>query len=309
LKTLRISTKSGLVSGAVLFIFIFSNLGCLSTQETQVTPTLQGPIPTLTGVTTSTIFQKNPSTPSPTSAIQPANLLDPTVTPPSNVVWGMLTQISRERAVTDLKKLTGEEQICIENECHTIKNRLTGSEGLQWAKKYVYEELVGHGYMVEIEDWSAGEYSDQNIIARKPGIVSPNEEVYFVAHLDGVKKILPGGYPAADDNASGAVDLLEVARVLSNYSFDRTLVFLFSTGEEEGRVGVYNHLQKLSEEELSSIKYVINVDMIGYDDDRDGVMELWHGDDPSSIALTKRMSEIIQTYQLNLSPELIVGCG
>jgi hypothetical protein len=309
LKKLGISTKSGLLLGAVLFFFIFSNLGCLSAKETPVTPTLQGTIPTLTGGVTITTFQENLSTPSPTSTIQPANLSEPTASLPSDVVWGMLEQISLERAVTDLKKLTGEEQICIENECYTIKNRFTGSEGLQWAKDYLYKELTSLGYSVEYQDWILGGYSDQNLIARKVGVLHPDEKIYFVAHIDGKKKSVLNRFPAADDNASGAVDLLEVARVLSNYSFDRTLVFFFSTGEEEGTLGVRSYLQELSQEELSSIKYVVNVDMVGYDDDNDGVMELWHGDDPSSLALTQMMSETIQAYRLDLSPELIVGCG
>lgn len=52
-------------------------------------------------------------------------------------------------------------------------------------------------------------------------------------------------FPAADDNASGVVDLLEAARVLSKYSFDRTLVFFFSTGEEEGALGVKSYLNDI----------------------------------------------------------------
>ena len=190
----------------------------------------------------------------------------------------------------------------------TITNRLTGSEGLDWAKDYLYEDLVSLGYSVEIRDWSWSGYADQNLIARKLGVFTPTEEIYFVAHLDGVKES-EERYPAADDNASGVVDGLELARIFSSFSFARTVVLLFSTGEEQGTIGVQRYLDQLSPEELSSIKYVINVDMIGYDGNGDGVMELWHGGHSPSLALAQMMSEIIDAYQLDLDQRFVVGCG
>jgi acetylornithine deacetylase/succinyl-diaminopimelate desuccinylase-like protein len=222
---------------------------------------------------------------------------------PSNIIRELLEEINRDRALTDLRKLTGEEPICIHSDCYTITNRLTGSNGLYWAKKYIYEELNNLGYIVEVQDWSLSGYTDQNLVATKPGVTFPNEVIYLVAHLDGVYS------PAADDNGSGAVDILELARILSPQLFSRTIVLLFSTGEEQGTLGVKSHLSQLSPEELDSIQYVVNIDMIGYDANADTVMELWHGDHAPSFALTQMMNETILAYQLNLEPHLVVGCG
>jgi len=227
---------------------------------------------------------------------------------PIDIVLEMLGQVNQDRALTDLRRITGEEPICTDDGCYTITNRLTGSEGLQWAKDYIYKELVSLGYSVELNDWSRSGYSDQNLIARKLGMVSPDEEIYFVAHMDGVYPGRGERYPAADDNASGVVNILELARVLSSYSFDRTVVLLFSTGEEQGALGVYSYVDQLSPGELSAIKYVVNVDMVSYDANLDGVMELWSGDHPPSLVLTQMMREIIQVYQLNLMPSLVSGC-
>jgi hypothetical protein len=92
---------------------------------------------------------------------------------PKDVVWEMLDRVNHERVLTDLRQLTGEEPICTENGCYTITGRETGSEGLQWAKDYVYETLVSLRYAVEIMGWSRDGYTDQNIIARKRGLVYP----------------------------------------------------------------------------------------------------------------------------------------
>lgn len=226
----------------------------------------------------------------------------------TDIIWEMLEQVSKDRALRDLSQLTGEQPICTDNGCSTITNRGTGSEGLQWAKNYVYEELVRLGYSVELQDWSRSGYADQNVIARKLGMVSSDEEIYFVAHLDGVT---PGGIersPAADDNATGVVSILELARVLSNRMFNSSVVLLFSTGEEQGALGVRSFVDQLSPEQISAIRYVVDVEMLGYDADRDGVMQFWSGDHPPSLLFAQRLSEIINNYQLDLVPRVVSGC-
>ena len=238
--------------------------------------------------------------------IQPVSieeLSQTTLISPTQVVWEMLAQVNQDRALNDLRQLTGESPICTSTGCYTIANRVTGSEGLHWAMDYLYEELLSLGYSVEFRDWSRSGYVDRNLIARKQGVFSPTEEVYFVAHVDGVSS------PAADDDASGVVDNLELARVLSSRPFSRTVVLFFSTGEEKGTLGVKSYLAQLSPEELSSIKTVVDVDMVGYDANHDGVMQLWHGGDTQSLALTQMMSETIRAYQLDLIPQLAEGCG
>ena len=204
--------------------------------------------------------------------------------------------------MTNLRRLTGEEPICVNGECHEITNRETGSEDLQWAKEYVIQEFTRMGYEVEIQYWSRGDYQDQNIVIQKKGSLFPEEKIYFIAHLDGVS----GEAPAADDNATGVVCLLELARVLRIHDLGRTVVIIFSTGEEQGMLGSKSYVEKLNQEELSKIKYVINVDTIGYDSNSDGIMQLWSGD--QSKELINLMSEIITSSQNGLISQLISGC-
>jgi hypothetical protein len=238
------------------------------------------------------------------AAASPAQTLDA----PDDFILDILASVRQDRIVNDLKQLTGETPLCIDSACYTIQNRLTGSEGLRHAKDYVFKELNSLGYSVVRQDWSLEGYSDQNIIARKTGRLYPNEAIYLVAHLDGVKTTTDERFPAADDDASGVVDLLELARVLSSYTFNRTLVLLFSTGEEQGVLGVRSHVSALSASELSAIRYVVSVDMVGYDANRDGAMQLWSGDHAPSLTFAQQLSELIQAYPLDLSPQVITGC-
>ena len=226
---------------------------------------------------------------------------------PIEVVWDMLGQVNPDRALNDLRQLTGEEPLCISSGCYTITHRLTGSEGLDWAQDYLYENLVSLGYSVEFHNWSTPPYAGQNIIARKEGVLKPSEEVYFVAHVDGARSH-DANFPAADDNGSSVVNGLELARILSNYEFERTLVLFFSSGEEQGAKGVRAYLEQLSPVELGAIEFAVNRDMTGYDGNQDKVMELFHGGHPPSIALTQMMSEIIGIYQLDLVPKVVPGC-
>jgi len=314
--------QSGLRWGLLAAWILAFGAGCVSTPVSQPVPTSVNPLPSDTTEAEQVITVQPASTAtlprSETAGVgqasdTPSNpsledLSDVTSTPSADLVWQLLAEVDKDRALNDLRQLAGDAPICTDKGCYTIMNRVTGGEGLQWAKDYVSQELAGLGYSVELHDWSRKGQNDQNLIARKTGSLLPNEEVYFVAHLDGVKKGLGKRFPAADDNASGVVDLLELARVLSSLSLSRTAVFLFTTGEEEGALGAKGYIDQLSPEALSVIQYVVNIDTIGYDENRDGAMQLWFGDHTPSRALTEVMSDTIRAYQLNLIPRIIAGC-
>jgi hypothetical protein len=236
---------------------------------------------------------------------QPATItLSPQASPVStnNVIWAMVGQVDQQRALTDLRRLSGAEQLCLPQGCYTITNRFTGSEGLQWAKNYVLVQLAGMGYSVQVQDWSSGSFADQNLIVRKPGTLQPENEIYFVAHLDG-----EAGAPAADDNASGVVDLMQLARIIKNRAFHNTLVLLFSTGEEQGALGVHDYVNHLTQQQLDAISYVVDVDMVGYDSNNDGVMELWNGEQP--LDFVELLDGVLHAYQLELTSQVVSDCS
>jgi hypothetical protein len=70
--------------------------------------------------------------------------------------------------------------------------------------------------------------------------------------------------PGANDDASGTAAVMELARVMSQYEFDKTLVFVAFAGEEQGLVGSTLEATKAKKENLI-IEAVLNNDIIGTD--------------------------------------------
>ena len=66
----------------------------------------------------------------------------------------------------------------------------------------------------------------------------------------------------AEDNGSGSALVLELARVLSRYTFDHTLVFMLTTAEEHGLLGA-EAMARFCVAENIAIKAVLNNDVIG----------------------------------------------
>ncbi|MET1086667.1 MAG: M28 family metallopeptidase [Arthrobacter sp.] len=106
-----------------------------------------------------------------------------------------------------------------------------------------------------------------NIVADKPGTAPGGDRrlVYVVAHLDSVNQA--GGVnapaPGADDNASGAAGVLEIARVLAAVVVQHDLRLVLFGGEEQGLHGSRVHVAGLGEADRSRISMVVNMDMIG----------------------------------------------
>ncbi len=84
--------------------------------------------------------------------------------------------------------------------------------------------------------------------------------------------------PGACDDASGVAATMELARIMSQYEFDKTLVFIAFAGEEEGLVGSTLEAEKMKAEKVE-IEAVLNNDIIGTDVSGNG------RSDSSSVAI------------------------
>lgn len=65
-----------------------------------------------------------------------------------------------------------------------------------------------------------------------------------------------------EDNGSGTALVMELARVMSRFVFDHTIIFMPTTGEEQGLVGA-NAFAQFAVDEGLDIKAVLNNDVIG----------------------------------------------
>ncbi len=111
-----------------------------------------------------------------------------------------------------------------------------------------------------------------NVLARWEGTQYPDEWIIIGAHYDSRNED-PGPVgasitPGADDNASGCAGVLEAARALLPFRPQRSILFMCYAGEEQGLHGSTAHVSNLwSSGDLSKVKAMLNMDMIGWTPD------------------------------------------
>ena len=106
-----------------------------------------------------------------------------------------------------------------------------------------------------------------NVIAIQRGMLYPDEYVVCGAHYDSYAY---DGYdpdtitsPGADDNATGVAGIWETARLLSQYKFDRSIIYCNFNAEECGLVGSAAFAKDCADQGIDIVGY-FNMDMNGY---------------------------------------------
>ena len=111
------------------------------------------------------------------------------------------------------------------------------------------------GLQVRRQELTSEQYSTANVIADIPGTTHPEEVVLVGAHFDAF-------WDGADDNSSGIAAMLELARVLSQRRFDRTIRFVGFDLEEFGSIGSSRYVDAQSPNEKLVLALVF--DCLGY---------------------------------------------
>ena len=151
-----------------------------------------------------------------------------------------------------------------------------------WTRRY------DSRYIWDVQDWLVGYYKNigidtvvlhdfpipnsdietaDNVIAIQWGTKTPDEFVICGAHYDSWND--DGAdpdtirSPGADDNASGVAGILETARLLSSYTFDRSIIYANWSAEEIGLVGSAAYAKECNEQGMDIVGY-FNLDMTGY---------------------------------------------
>ncbi len=106
-----------------------------------------------------------------------------------------------------------------------------------------------------------------NVVATLPGkLQGDDDRVYVISgHYDSrVSDIMDAESfsPGANDDASGTAVVMELARVMSNYEFDATIVFMAVAGEEQGLVGARQWAADAYRDEMN-IEGMITNDIVG----------------------------------------------
>ncbi|MCB0697802.1 MAG: M20/M25/M40 family metallo-hydrolase [Chitinophagaceae bacterium] len=163
----------------------------------------------------------------------------------------------------------------------TFGNRNTGSDtvsatrGIGAARRWVYSKL--EQFSSENENRLIPSYlqfdqsicsidQHRNVFAVIPGAdITDKSVVILEAHLDSRCEGLCDTSCVAEgmeDNASGTALVLELARVMSKYTYNHTLVFILTTSEEQGLNGA-RAFAKYCKDKGIKVRAVLNNDVVG----------------------------------------------
>jgi Zn-dependent M28 family amino/carboxypeptidase len=206
--------------------------------------------------------------------------------PPQNDprIYDIVAAVSAERIETDITKLVSF------GTRHTLSDTLSQTRGIGAARRWIKAEFdrisQACGGCLEVSYVSevfppARRIPDStsivNVVAIQRGTTDPNRMVIMSGDIDNI--ISRGlGYaptdsnPGANDNASGMAGTIEAARVLSNYQFNGSIVYLGLSGEEQGLMGG-GTVARYAREHGWNIQAVLNNDMIGNVEGISGVVD------------------------------------
>ena len=184
--------------------------------------------------------------------------------PPDPTVQKIVAEISPDRIAAIVKTLVGFET----RGNYSDPNQKT--RGIGAARRWIFGQFHGYGQRLEVsyDTGKKGTTDVVSVIAVLPGTAQPKKRIIVSAHYDSVNlratgdKAAEAPAPGADDDASGIAVVLELARVMSQYHFRKTIVFIAFGGEEIGLVGS-SHYAARAKAGNEQIEAVFNNDIVG----------------------------------------------
>ncbi len=158
---------------------------------------------------------------------------------------------------------------------NTASDTVAADQGIGAARKWVLSQFDRYsinqserlvtGYLQFDQD-VCGMERHKNVLAVLPGRDASDPSCIIIeAHLDSrcadncdINCLAEG----MEDNGSGVALVLELARIMSSYVYDHTIVFMLVTGEEQGLVGS-NAFAEYAVTQNIPIKAVLNNDIVG----------------------------------------------
>lgn len=158
---------------------------------------------------------------------------------------------------------------------NTGSDTLSASTGIGAARRWVYEKFqefsaanenrLAVSYLQFDQD-ICGMGQHRNIFAVLPGTNPASHGVVLIeGHIDSRCSVLCDVNCTAEgveDNASGTALVLELARVMARYSFENTIVFMATIGEEQGLMGAEAFSQYVKNNNIP-LRAVLNNDIVG----------------------------------------------
>ena len=199
-------------------------------------------------------------------------------------IYSIVDKVSSSRIEQDIKKLVSF------GTRHTLSDTLSEHRGIGAARRWIKSEFdqISKNCNGCLEVFYQKNYFTpkdgdrivkpvwiNNVVAIQKGKTHPNRFIIMSGDIDS-RISDPTNYtddsPGANDNASGMAGTLEAARVLSDYSFENSILYVGLAGEEQGLFGGKGLAQYALDQGWEIIG-ILNNDMIGNIQGVDGVID------------------------------------
>ncbi len=161
----------------------------------------------------------------------------------------------------DLVSAVSQDNILSTLEVLTALNERKTFAGQQKALSLLEERLNDFGVIHTPHSYEWNNHTWTNIEVTLPGNVLTDEVYIAGGHYDSTS--LFGAAPGADDNGSGTAALVELARVLRDCEYKRTVKLVFFSNEEQGLIGSERYAADAVENEMN-IQGFLALDTIGF---------------------------------------------
>ncbi len=199
------------------------------------------------------------------------------ITDPNVISQGLLSGITADSLTATLYALNSFQNR------NMFSDTSSATFGIGAARRWVYNKFVEYsqasgsrlqvGYLKFTYNPSSYPCTESpsikthyNVLAVLPGSQTTNKSLIVIeAHMDSRNNNncdATGSAPGIGDNATGTAMVLELARIMSQYTFRNTIVFSVNTGEEQGLIGAHALAEYLKSQGVL-IKAVNNNDVSG----------------------------------------------
>ena len=231
---------------------------------------------------------------------------------------------------------------------NTMSNQDDPNRGVGAARQWIFHEFSSYSprLQVRFDKYRVRKQGQRifkdvelwNVIAVLPGAKMPETQIFVSGHYDSLnvgnrpaagtgtdgaftpigqqpqitaeeaEKMAELPAPGACDDGSGVAAVMELARIMSQYQFDKTLVFVAFAGEEQGLVGS-TLLAVKSRKENQVIEAILNNDIIGTEvsgNGRSGNTTVSVFSDDSMDSLNQQLSRYIREIGQRYVPSMKV---
>ena len=237
----------------------------------------------------------------------------------------IVSEISADRIAEIEKKL---ESFGTRN---TLSDPTQPDRGIGAARQWIFDQFKSYSPRLQVSfdthtiPKSGRVWKDvelRNVVAALPGKMQQagNRWIMITGHYDSLNLRVPPELrndpakaaelvaPGVTDDGSGTACVMECARVMSQYEFDATLVFVAFAGEEQGLIGARAMAKRLKENS-QNIQAVLNNDIIGSEVSGNGVIDnrrvLVLSEDPNDSA-SRQIARYVKRIGERYYPEMTV---